>query len=32
MAVDQLKWVVQLAGATFALLALIEQGGKNGWV
>jgi hypothetical protein len=29
---DQLKWLVQLAAATLMVLALIDQGRKNGWV
>jgi hypothetical protein len=29
---DQLKWLVKLAGATLALLALIDQGRGKGWV
>lgn len=29
---DQLKWIVQLAAASLTLLALIDQGRKNGWV
>lgn len=29
---DQLKWLLQLAAATLTVLALIDQGRKNGWV
>lgn len=29
---DQLKWVIQLAGAALGLLALLEQGRRRGWV
>lgn len=29
---DQLKWIVQVAAASLMLLALIDQGRKNGWV
>lgn len=28
----QLKWLLQLAAATLTVLALIDQGRKNGWV
>jgi hypothetical protein len=28
----QLKWLLQLAGAGLALLALIEEGRKKGWI
>ncbi len=29
---DQLKWLVQLAGASLALFALIDEGRKRGWI
>lgn len=29
---NQLKWLMQLAAATLAVLALVDQGRKNGWV
>lgn len=29
---DQLKWLVQLAGAALAVVALVEQGRNKGWI
>jgi hypothetical protein len=29
---QELKWLVQLAAASLAVVALIDQGRKNGWI
>jgi hypothetical protein len=29
---DQLRWIVQLAVASIAVIALFDQGRKNGWI
>jgi hypothetical protein len=29
---NQLKWIVQMAAAALTLLALLDQGRKNGWI
>lgn len=28
----EIKWLIQLAGATLVVLALIDQGRRNGWI